>query len=154
MTERFETPWERWSRDPRSLQHVTRDELAKAFVMYLERNVSKDRLISIDGVFYELPRELAPGGRDGGKVVVTHRLLERTYHVLCGERLVRIHPVDLAANARTPRRRRRPAPEEHTAGPPDKTAADLAFEREHGPVVDQQGGMLPSTEDEDEEDPQ
>jgi hypothetical protein len=144
VSERRETPWERWSRDPRPLQHLTGEELARAFVTYLERAVTNDRLVPIDGILYELPRALSPGGRRGEKVVVTHRLLEGTYHVVCGGRLVRIHEVDLAANARSPRARRGPAAPEETETPPEKTAADLAFERELGPVVDGDGSVLPA----------
>lgn len=142
MSER-ETPWERWSRDARSLQHVTEDELTRAFVTYLERTVTNDRLVSIDGVSYELPRE---GGRAGEKILVTHRLLDGTYHVVSGERLVRIHPVDLATNARSPRARPGAAEEEAKA-PPEKTAADLGFERELGPILDEDGSVLPPTTD-------
>lgn len=147
MTERRETPWERWSRDPRPLQHLTGEDLARAFVTYLERTVTNDRLVPIDSLFYELPRELSPGGRRGEKVVVTHRLLEGTYHVVCGDRLVRIHEVDLAANARSPRARRGEPAAEETATPAEKTAADLAFERELGPVVDGDGSVLPATDE-------
>jgi len=56
-----------------------------------------------------------------------------------GERLVRLHPVDLAGNARDRRgRRSAPAPDEVA---PVKTAATLAFERDHAPVVDADGGF-------------
>jgi len=133
-----ETPWERWSRDTRSLQHLTEKDLARAFVAYLERTISHDRLVSIDGRAYELPRE---AGRGGEKVLVTHSLLDGTYHVLAGDRLVRIHVVDLSANARSPRAR--PGSGDEERPPADRTAADLGFERDLGPVVDKDGGALP-----------
>jgi hypothetical protein len=132
-----ETPWERWSRDTRSLQHLSEKELARAFVTFLERTISHDRLVSIDGRAYELPRE---AGRGGKRVLVTHRLLDGTYHVVAGDRIVRIHRVDLAANARSPRAR--PDADDERS-PPDRTAADLGFERDLGPVVDEDGGALP-----------
>jgi hypothetical protein len=141
-----ETPWERWSRDTRPLQHLSEDELSRAFVTYLERTVTNDRLVPIEGVLYELPRG---AGRGGQKVLVTHRLLEGTYHVVAGERLVRIHAVDLAANARSPRAR--PGTEDETKAPPARTAADLGFERELGPVLDQDGGALPPFHPPDDE---
>jgi hypothetical protein len=140
-----ETPWERWSRDPRQLQHVTEDELSRAFVTYLERTVTNDRLVSIDGVSYEVPRML---GRAGEKVMVALRLLDATYHVVSGERLVRIHPVDLAANARSPRARLG-ATEDEAKAPHEKTAADLSFERDLGPVIDSDGGVLPTPDEEE-----
>lgn len=145
MSER-DTPWERWSRDSRELQHVTGDELSRAFVTFVERTVTNDRLISIDGVSYELPQAIARGGE---KVLVTHRLLEGTYHVASGNKLVRLHPVDLAGNARSPRARSGPIQE--TKAPPSKTAADLGFERELGSVLDHEGGAPPTQELEEEE---
>jgi hypothetical protein len=124
-------------RDTRSLQHLTEAELGRAFVTFLERTISHDRLVSIDGRAYELPRK---AGRGGERVLITHRLLDATYHVLAGDRLVRIHPVDLAANARSPRARPEGQDERPPAAP---TAADLGFERDLGPVVDEDGGALP-----------
>ena len=151
MSERLESPWQRWSRDPRALSHLSEDELARAFVAFHERTVSNDRLVSIDGVDYELPRELGPSGRTGSKVQLVEKLLEGSYHVLVGDRLVRIRPVDLAANARSPRS---PPGEEVAAEPtPSKTAADLAYETDLGPVVDADGGALPPTEPLEEETP-
>jgi hypothetical protein len=140
-----ETPWERWSRDPRPLQHVTEDELSRAFVTYLERTVTNDRLVSIESTSYELPRTI---GRAGEKVMVVLRLLDGTYHVVSGERLVRIHPVDLPANARSPRARRG-STEEDVKAPPEKTAADLSFERDLGPVIDPDGSVLPTPDEEE-----
>jgi hypothetical protein len=134
-----ETPWERWSRDVRPLQHLTEDELACAFVTHLERTVTSDRLVSIEGLLYEIPRD---AGRGGQKILVTHRLLEGTYHVLVRDRLVRIHPVDLATNARSPRTRPN-SEDDEPKPPPEPTAADLRFERDLGPVVDDEGGALP-----------
>lgn len=151
MSGERETPWHRWSRDPRGLQHLEEDELTRAFVTYFERTVTHDRTISIDSRDYEVPRE---AGRGGAKILVTHRLLEGTYHVVSGERLVRIHPVDLATNARSPRARPGPSLEgEGQKAPPEKTAADLAFERELGPVVDEDGGSLPAIHSPEEDVP-
>lgn len=145
----LETPWERWSRDPRDLQHLTEDELTRSFVTYLERTITHDRTISIESLDYEVPRE---AGRGGARILVTHRLLERAFYVVAGDRLVRLHPVNLAANARSPRLRPGSPPDDDPTGaPPEKTAADLAFERELGPVVDADGGSLPSTQQQEEE---
>ncbi len=145
-----ETPWERWSRDPRPLQHLTEDELTRAFVSYFERTVTNVRTISIDSQDYEVPRE---AGRGGQKILVTLRLLEGAYYVAARDRLVRLHPVDLAANARSPRARPAHPEEQGSKAPPEKTAADLAFDRELGPVVDDDGGALPPTHSPEEETP-
>ncbi len=153
MSERLESPWQRWSRDPRALSHLTAEELARAFVAFLDRTVSNDRLVSIDGVDYELPRELGPNGRTGSKVQLVEKLLEGSYHVLVGDRLMRLRPVDLTANARSPRSS--PGEEAAPEPPAAKTAADLAYETDLGPVVDADGGALPSRPDnpDDEETP-
>lgn len=152
MTAAFETPAERWARDPRELQHVTEALLLNAFVLFLERTASNDRVVSIAQVDYELPAALGPRGRrHGAKVQLVHRLLDDTYHVVCGGRLVRLHPVDLAANARAPRARSR-GDEEPSISPPAKTAADLAFERDYAPVTDEDGGVPePSPRDDPQE---
>lgn len=136
---RFETPYERWSRDPRPLRHLTDEALRSSFVIYHERSVSRDRIVSIKGVKYELPRSLAPGGRGRLKVQIQQRLLEKSFHVLCPDgTAVRIGPVDLEANARTPR-----APREAGLAPrqPVRSAADLAYERDLGSVLDADDGV-------------
>lgn len=140
-SQRLESPWERWSRDARELSHVTETELLRAFVLFFTRTATNDRTVSIDGVDYELPLALGPGGRVGVKVQLVHRLLDDTFHVVCGDRLVRLHPVDLAANARAQRARGGDSDEPTTTRPPAKTAADLAFERDLGPVTDADGGV-------------
>ena len=147
MTRR-ETPWERWSRDLRMLSYLSAEDLRDAFVVHFTRTASNDRIVPIDGVDYELPRALGPGGRKGQIVQITHHLLEDTFHVVCEGRLVRIHPVDLAANARS--RRGRPDPASDEPQPPAaKTAADMAYERDMGPVVDADGSALDHHKEED-----
>ena len=130
---------------------MTEDELTRGFVSYFERTVTPVRTVSIDSLDYEVPRE---AGRGGQKILVTLRLLEGAYYVVARERLVRIHPVDLAANARSPRARPGPSLEDDgSKAPPEKTAAFLSFERELGPVVDDDGGALPPTHLPEEEIP-
>jgi hypothetical protein len=142
VSERLETPSERWSRDARQLVPLTPDELERAFVVSLGRTPSKDGLVSIDGVDYELPSKLKPRGRKKERVQILRRLLTETYHVLVEGRLVQLHPVDLVANARAPRGGR--GPDEGSNGaeqPPARSAADMAFEGEFGPVTDADGGF-------------
>ena len=141
----FESPWDRWSRDPRPLAHLSEDSLRQAFVAYLKRTVSNDRLVPIDSVDYELPRDLGPNGRTGAEVLITHRLLDGTYYVVGRDgQLVRIHPVDLTANARSPRARRGRTHEDARASL-TRTAADMDFERDLGPVIDDDGNAFPPT---------
>jgi hypothetical protein len=51
----------------------------------------------------------------------------------------RLHPVDLEANARDRRGRRRDEPPDEVG--PVKTAASLAFDRDFAPVVTEDGGF-------------
>jgi len=155
VSRRNETPWERWKRDPRALRYLGEDELRRAFVVFLSRTVSADRVVSIDGTFYELPRELGPNGQRGKKIQIQRRLLDQTYHVLSRDRLVRIQPVDLEANARAQRAKRSAtATDVDPESPPAKTAADMAFEHDLGPVTDSEGGYdAPNPNPESEENP-
>jgi len=149
MSDRLETPWERWSRDTRQLRFLTPEELEEAFVLFFRRSPSNDGLVSIDGTDYELPRPLRPRGGKKERVQILHRLLTGTYHVVADGRLVQLHPVDLEANARTPRGRGR---DERDAvdPPPTRSAADMAFERDLGPVTGPDGGFVePPTEESD-----
>lgn len=109
------------------------------FVVYLERRVSKDHIVSVDSVAYEVPR-----GHGGTKVVLHRRVLTHTLHMLHQGRLIELHPVDLAANART--RRRGPVTTDDSidaALPP--SAADLAYARDFGPIVGADGGFSSPT---------
>lgn len=153
MTRPFETPWERWSRDQKTLSHLTEAELQKAFVVFLERTVSNDRIVSIEGIFYEVPRTLGPKGRPRSTLLITYRILESTYHVHGEEgRLVRIHPVDLVANARSKRARTSPPADADAERILPPSAADLAFERDLGSVVDHEGNaFLPQEFGDDQE---
>ena len=150
MSERRESPWARWSKDPKALSHVTAEALRDAFVIYIERTVSNDRVVSIESVQHELPRDLGPQGRKGTKVRIVHRLLEDSYYVIDRDgRLVRIYPVDLVGNARSRRARRIGSEHEADPGtrPAIRSAADRAFERDLGPVVDEDGSVLDSLPD-------
>ena len=130
-----QTPKKRWELDERPLCFPESErELASRFVVTDERRVSKDHVIQYGGALYEAPRGLA-----GVKVLVHRQVLTGELGVPVGERLVRLHPVDLAGNARD-RRGKRPA-EDPTPVAPVKTAATIAFERDHAPVVDADGGF-------------
>jgi transposase InsO family protein len=149
VSARTQSPWERWSRDPRALLHRPQEEIREAFVLWVERSVGRDRVVSLEGVAHELPRDLGPQGRAGSCVRIAHRVLEGTYHVLAeGGALVRIHPVDLAANARSPRARQDADPHEDPRGAL-RTAADMAFERDMGTVLDEDGGVKDRGDDHD-----
>ncbi len=138
------TPWERFSSDTRSLQMPdSDDDLRRRFVLHIQRTVTADHTLSMDSIDYEIPR-----GHAGERIVVHRHLLDNHLAVMHQGRLVGIQPVDLHANARA--RRARPKDEgSETRQPLPKSAADLAFDREFGPVVDSDGGFSDPNRDQE-----
>lgn len=134
-----DTPLQRWERDCRALR-LPADEAAlrRAFVIQEGRTVSADHVIRHGGQLYEAPKGLA-----GTRVEVHRNVLDGQLSVLHEGRMVRLHPVDLAANATDPRHRpgqtEEPPSTEDVA--PPRTAAMMAFDREFGPLVDRDGGF-------------
>jgi transposase InsO family protein len=135
-----ETPFARFHADEKALRFLeNQDALRAKFEVTIERGVSNDNVVSIGSVDYEMPR-----GYRGRKVHLRRRVIGGAIFFLHQGRLIELHPVDLAANARNGRAQT-PPPVEH---PPRTSAADLAFQREYGPVVDADGGFSnPTTED-------
>jgi len=129
------TPWERFHGDERSLRLPSSDEeLRSRFVTHIQRRVTADHTLSVLSVDYEVPR-----GHAGERIIVHRRLLENSLAIVHDGRLVKLHPVDLHANARS-RRARSKQPQDQPRAPLPKSAADLAFERDFFPVVDPDGG--------------
>lgn len=132
------TPWQRFHGDAKALRFPGNVEaLRRKFELWTERRVSTDHVVSIDGVAYEMPRGYATR-----KVLLRRRLLDGGIGFLHDGRLIDLHPVDLAANARAHRARGN-GPDEPPRPVPKKSAADIAFQREFGPVVGGDGGVLP-----------
>jgi len=137
-----DTPRMRWEADSRALRFDWDEaELRSRFVVTEERRVSNDHVIKFDGELYEAPRGLAR------QMVLVHRRLlgevdevaPEHLSVMHDGRLVRLHPVDLAANARGGRGRDRETDIDEVA--PVKTAATLAFERDFPSLVGPDGGF-------------
>ena len=141
-----QTPWQRFSADTKPLNlPESLTALRDRFVLEMRRTVSNDHVISVDGVFYETPRGLART-----TVTVWRQVLDGTLWVLHPDgsgRLVRLHPVDLTANAQ--QRRGHSTTEEDTVSVPVRSAADMAFARDFRPVVGVDGGFadLPNSQD-------
>jgi transposase InsO family protein len=134
------TPLERFLQDPKPLRFPEdRESLRAKFEVFLSRRVSADNVVSIDSIDYELPR-----GYAGAKVQLRRKLLAPGGLFFRHEHeLIELHPVDLAGNARSHRARNSgsPSPEDEVQHPLPPSAADLAFERDYGPVVDPDGGF-------------
>jgi putative transposase len=142
-----QTPQQRWDADPRRLRMPESDaDLREKFVVTETRKVSHDHIVSVGGVDYEVPR-----GHGGTRLSVRRHVLEGTLSVLHQERFVRLHPVDLAANA-TARRGKPGADHDEAQTPAPRTAAMRAFDRSFGPVVSPDGGFLAPVRDDDHHD--
>jgi hypothetical protein len=124
------SPEVKWSADTRPLRIPSDMRLLEShFVITSRRKVSRDNVVMVRGVGYEMP-----AGYDGRKVDVYDHTLEHRLTVIHEGKHVRLLPVDLAANARAERRRR--VEKERPAGPgPIKTAAQLLYERDHKTIV-------------------
>jgi len=140
-----QTPAARFASDLRPLSFpADRAWLDRCFVTTLERTVSKDNVIPYAGEDYEVPR-----GHAGERITISRRLLEGdALSVLHEGKEVRLHPVDLLANAQA--RRARPHRTETTPqAAPQKTAATLAFEAAFSPLVGPDGGYSEGEDDHD-----
>lgn len=137
------TPAQVFAADSKPLSFpASDDDLRGRFVVHVERTASGDHIVSIDGTAYEVPRGLA-----GKRLTIHHRLLDGTYAVPAGGKLVDLHPVDVVANARSRRGRSRADANDEVSAPLPKSAADLAFDRDFRPVVSSDGGFSdPDTE--------
>jgi len=130
------TPHERFFEDPRPLRFPESDQDLRArFVVHESRLVSAANTVSVSSVEFEIPR-----GHRGETIIVTRRILDGTLHILHEGRLVEIRPVDLERNAHD-RRARAAGADETPAAVLPKSAADLLFDRDLGPIVGEDGGF-------------
>jgi transposase InsO family protein len=134
------TPQARWDEDSKVLRFPASEQALRAKLVVTEvRKVSNDNIVKVDAVHYEVPR-----GHAGTSINVRRNLLSEELFVLHDSRLVKLHPVDLAANAFARRGPpSAPAPDDDEGTP--RTAASIAFARDHGPIVGPDGGFLPPT---------
>ena len=130
-----DTPYDRFYGDEKDLRFPANIEALRAkFEVTLSRRVSPDNVVSIDSVAYDMPR-----GYKGQRVELRRKLLgAQGIFFLHQGKLIQLHPTDLAANARA--RRARGAAHQEADPPPRTSAADLAYQRDYGPVVDTDGG--------------
>jgi putative transposase len=142
-----DSPQQRWDADTRELRLPASDAaLREKFVVTETRKVSFDHVVSVDGTDYEVPR-----GHGGTRIAVRRHVLEGSLSILHQSRLVRLHPVDLAANAAA-RRGKPSADQDDEQAPAPRTAAMRAFDREYGPVVSRDGGFIAPIRDHDHHD--
>jgi transposase InsO family protein len=131
------TPAQRFFADEKALRFPESDAwLRERFVVFLDRRVSNDHVVSVEAVDYERPK-----GHAGERTTLHLRLLDGTLHCLHQGRLMQIHPVDLARNALA-RRARGGDQIQEPPRPLKKSAADIAFVQDFFPVVSEDGGLI------------
>lgn len=131
------SPRERWDADERPLRFPrSHDDLHERFFVSEARTVSADNIVSVDGTLYEVPR-----GHARTRVEIRRHTLNGNLCILHEGKLVRLHPVDLAANAQSARAQV-PQPRVDDTAEPPVTAASLAFDRDFGRVTDSSGGFV------------
>lgn len=135
------TPEERFLSDERQLRlPESEEELSSRFYVTDPRKVSNDSVVPVGGVDYE-----TPAGYADRHVTLYRHVLRGTVHLLHEGRLLRLHPVDLAENAKSRRARKA---EELPPKKPTRGAADIAFQEDYGPVVGPDGGFPDPHEEE------
>jgi putative transposase len=135
-------PHEKFMADEKELNFPpTEEDLRRHFVIADKRRVRNDNVIPYDDVIYEVP--LGHAGRD---IQVYRDIISNELSVLHDGKAVKIFPADLAANARE---RREAFPAQMTPRGPITTAAEIHFNRDHGPIVGPDGGFTSNDESED-----
>jgi hypothetical protein len=127
-----DTPAERFHSDQRQLVlPESQTRIDEAFVTSFERSVKNHNCISVDSTLWELPL-----GHDERKIRVFRNMITGELAVIHRGERVTLKPVDLTANAYQRRSSDPPPPPTRR---PRRTAADAAFERDHPPLVDDDG---------------
>lgn len=131
------SPAERFSADDKPLRFPDTDaELRRSFTVHLKRRVSADHVVSVDSVLYEMPR-----GHAGSRVVLERNVLDDRLRFNQQGRMIELAPLDPTQNARAGRARGRNRPDDEVVHPLPKSAADMVYDRELGPVVGPDGGL-------------
>lgn len=127
-----ETPEERFLKDSLELRvESDADSLRRHFVIKEARKVSRDNIVSVDDIPYEMPK-----GHAGRRVDVFRHLLDETVSVILEGRHVFLSPVDLNLNALS---KRAHAEKKSDLGAPVRSSATRAFLRDYKPLVDSDG---------------
>ena len=131
----LQSPGQRFAADARPLRfHDNLEALRRKFILYATRRVSRDNIVTLNRVRYEVLR-----GYGGATITIGRNLLDHSVWFIHEGRPVRLAPVDLHANARE--RRTTASLEEETQSRPQPSAAQLDFDREYQPIIDAEGGF-------------
>ncbi len=125
-----QTPSQKWHADSRDLVWPDPAWLDAQFVLTDTRTVTKDHVVSFDGVLYEVPSSCS------GRILIERHLLSGRLSVDVDGEDVEIHPLDRHRNALD--RRARPASAPRASSTPRTPAAE-AFDDDYGPIVTEDG---------------
>lgn len=136
-------PAARYLEDQRALRpYEDTVSLRRKFVVRKERTVSNDHIIKFGGALYEVPRGLARQ-----KVTVVRDAFDKAdLHLEQEESWIRLHPVDLNANARA-RRGTPDAPPLEKPTTTVTTAAAAAADTALAPITQPDGGCAAEPEE-------
>jgi putative transposase len=139
-----DSPLQRWDADERELI-LPPEGWQQHFIITFGRKVSNDNVISYNGVAYEVPR-----GSAGRSITVSRHLLDdNALTVIDQGKSVKLHPVDLVANAHARRARRPSAADRFSSSPkPQQSAASARFDADMEPMVESDGGYQKGQDDE------
>jgi putative transposase len=131
------SPVQAFLEDERALRPRTRDDLEPHFFLDRQRRVTNDNTVRLDGVTLELPVghagkrvTLRQSALDGDLVYLEHR-----------DELVRLHPVNLAANAEVRRSGRAGLAEGRTKARAGVGAALTSANKSFAPITTDDGGF-------------
>lgn len=131
------SPTERFQQDVRPLRfHQNHEQLRRFFILYRDRRVSKDNIVTLASTAYQLPP-----GYAGMMIPLHHHLLDQSLSIIHQGRLLTLDPVDLEANARD----KRSKPKQDNPGSLNsilpKSSSQIEFENDLGSIVDADGNF-------------
>lgn len=141
-----QVPWTCFEEDSKPLRIPANDDILRSqFVIHERRRVSNDHIVKVDGAHYEMPR-----GQAGNWVTLERHLLQdnRIFYRHEGD-VLELRPVDLEKNARA--KRAKPKSRDEESRGPTTGAADRAYEKDTGSLVDTEGNCLVPRLDDDSE---
>lgn len=131
------TPLSRFGSDARALRFFENtDELKRAFVLHHSRRVSADNIVSLDGVKYEMPC-----GYEKSYITLRHFILENKVCFIHRGKEIVLSPPDIYANALNKRFQTSPPSQDPAGTVLPESSAQIAFGREHRPMVGEDGGF-------------
>lgn len=129
------TPENKFNKDPRALRlPESMADLNRAFVIKETRKVRNDNAIPFNNAIYEVPF-----GYAGTRISVFYNTTSGALSMLHGGKVIELRTVDLHANARDRRARRK---EESSTQGPIRTATEISFQNKTRPIINSDGGYI------------